>query len=281
MERPASFGYWLKQERKKRRLTQAYLGEQVSYSADQIRKVEADERRFGAAQARLLAEVLDIPLSEHDAFIAWAHGGPAPQVIPRADAPAAPVLHSLPRDIAQSVALPSRDETCGSGWPADPHLSRNDDPRRHRTNRWHRWHWGVSGLCLVALVGLLGGIGYQRTQHATSHRVVIGGVWLSPAPGFTIHDDTLHLAARAYAASPSDPPVRVVDFTIAWPGAEWQIACAVRSPLSGTTDQYACDWDMAAHHVPIGPIMVSFDVYDTRGTHNDAPNGIHEGVVQR
>ncbi len=281
MERPTSFGHWLKKERKNRQLTQAQMGEQVSYSAEHIRKVEADERRFGAAQARLLAEVLDIPLPDHDAFIAWARGGPVPHAVPQADVSVAPVSQRLPDDTAPSVALLMRDGMHGSVRPADPQPARRDTPHRYQTIRGRRWRWIVVSLCLVALIAFLGAIGAQRTPHIASQQVVIGGVWLSPAQGFVIRDDALHLAARAYAASPGDPPVGVVNFTIVWPGAAWQIACSITMPLTGTTDQYACDWDVAAHHVPTGPMTVSFDVYDTRGNHNDAPNGLHEGRVQR
>lgn len=48
-----------------------------------------------------------------------------------------------------------------------------------------------------------------------------------------------------------------------------------------STDEYTCDWNLAAAHVPNGTIRVSFDVYDAKGNYNMAPNGIHEGSVQR
>ena len=109
METAGSFGTWLKADRKRRRLTQAALGEIVSYSADHIRKVEADERRFGEAQARLLAELVGMPLQDHDAFVTWARGGTPPpgfaltaavlaQAAPHFPVPEPPVRSAPPVD---------------------------------------------------------------------------------------------------------------------------------------------------------------------------------------
>ncbi len=95
--------------------------------------------------------------------------------------------------------------------------------------------------------------------------------------------DTLHFAARAYQARANYPAIASVRFTASWmaPDGDWQIACDVTTTLTGTTDQYACDWNLTAANVPDGPIRVSFDVYDAKGNYNMAPNGIHEGTVQR
>ena len=51
-------------------------------------------------------------------------------------------------------------------------------------------------------------------------------------------------------------------------------------PVAGTPDRYECDWNLANANVPNGVVKVSFDVYDTKGNVNLAPNGIHEGTVQ-
>ena len=78
MDSEGLFSAWLKRERKQRRLTQQQLGQQISCSADQIRKIEADERRFGEAQARLLAELFGIPTDEIETFVVWSRGGVPP-----------------------------------------------------------------------------------------------------------------------------------------------------------------------------------------------------------
>jgi len=52
-------------------------------------------------------------------------------------------------------------------------------------------------------------------------------------------------------------------------------------PVAGRTDQYICDWSISAANVLDGAIQVNFDVRHLKGGFNLAPNGIHEGTVQR
>jgi hypothetical protein len=87
----------------------------------------------------------------------------------------------------------------------------------------------------------------------------------------------LHFATHAYPTNPGDPPIDHVNFTATWPGAGWRVVCTVSQPSHD--DVYECDWNLDG--VPNGSLTVSFDVYDTEGNYNLAPNGTHQGTVQR
>jgi transcriptional regulator with XRE-family HTH domain len=69
-----SFGYWLRLKRKALDLTQQKLAEQVGYSAADIRKLEAEERRPSTQFVERLAELFAIPTSERTAFFRFARG---------------------------------------------------------------------------------------------------------------------------------------------------------------------------------------------------------------
>ncbi len=112
----------------------------------------------------------------------------------------------------------------------------------------------------------------------TAPRAIPGGTWISPSNNF-IPTGVIHLAAHAYPTNPGDPPIDHVNFTVWWAAIgqnPWYIACRVSSPTPGTTDVYECDWENVNNE---SPIMVSFDVYDTAGNKNLAPNGIRQGMV--
>lgn len=72
MEQHDTFGSWLKRRRRVLDLTQGELADCAGCSIVTIRKFEADERRPSRQLAELLADCLQIPLSEWDAFIAFA-----------------------------------------------------------------------------------------------------------------------------------------------------------------------------------------------------------------
>ncbi|MEO8289354.1 MAG: tetratricopeptide repeat protein [Chloroflexota bacterium] len=69
------FALWLKQRRKEYGYTQEQLGELIGYSAASIRKLEDGTRRPSVQIALLLAEHLDIPMSEREAFVRSARMG--------------------------------------------------------------------------------------------------------------------------------------------------------------------------------------------------------------
>lgn len=279
METPESFGQWLKRERRKRRLTQQALGQHVSYSADHIRKVEADERHFGEAQARLLVEFLGLPLAEHDAFVAWAHGGPTALSRATLDQP----LHgNEERDAALAAEHELDTSDDASAMLSDPSPEAIEPAQAKAPRRFH-WLWAGSAIIVIAFFISLVLIAYQRGHAEASGRIVPGGRWLNPDQNFLIRGETLHLAALAYPSHAGDPPIASVNFTVSWlaPDGDWRIACTATAPTVGTTDRYECDWHPGDANVPNGVVKMSFDVYDTRGNANMAPNGIHEGTVQR
>ncbi len=132
------------------------------------------------------------------------------------------------------------------------------------------------------MLALIAGLTAAKVgQNTPESRIVPGGRWLGPDRNFVAREGAIHLAARAYPARADDPPIAYVNFTVWWAEGDWQVACTARTPQPGTSDQYICDWDPASRAIPNGVIKVSFDVYDARGNHNNAPNGIHEGIVQR
>jgi len=107
-----------------------------------------------------------------------------------------------------------------------------------------------------------------------------GGVWVRPAAGETIASD-VHFAAHAYPAQPGDPTIAQVNFTVGWPASNpkhWKVACTAPPPSDGS-DLFACAANLQPLGVPLGPIQVSFDVYDMRWVVGDAdhrslaPNG--------
>jgi predicted ATPase/transcriptional regulator with XRE-family HTH domain len=69
-----SFGYWLQRRRKALDLTQAGLARRTGCSAATIRKIEADERKPSLQLAELLAEQLQLPGGQYDAFVQFARG---------------------------------------------------------------------------------------------------------------------------------------------------------------------------------------------------------------
>ena len=211
MEQAESFGTWLKRERKRRRLTQQTLGQRISYSVDHIRKVEADERRFGDAQARLLADVFTIPDDMTEAFVAWARGGttqPAlllDSVLPGEEQPhPSPPTQLTPMPSAAVPSFPSPTADLRS-----PSLLavRNVSCRA----------LGLLVCCSLIVCLLMGGVAtlaYRQGHTAATGRIVPGGLWHSPGQHFVSQGDIVRFAARAYPTHPGDPAIDHVNFTV-------------------------------------------------------------------
>jgi pimeloyl-ACP methyl ester carboxylesterase len=92
-----------------------------------------------------------------------------------------------------------------------------------------------------------------------------GGVWVRPAAGGRIAA-AVHFTARAYPAQTGDPAVGHVNFTVGWPASnpkQWKVACVATPPAAGS-DLFSCDANLQQLGVPLGPVRVSFDVYDVR-----------------
>ena len=74
MEFTPPFGHWLKQRRQALDITQDELARRIGYASDTLRKLETGARRPSQQAADLLAEHLHIPISDREAFIAFARG---------------------------------------------------------------------------------------------------------------------------------------------------------------------------------------------------------------
>src|SRR5262245_48642083 len=85
MHKSLEFGQFVKRRRKELDLTQQALAEELGYSADTIKKIEAGTLRPSRQLAELLAQALDVPPAERGAFVLSARtpGAPASE----ADAP--------------------------------------------------------------------------------------------------------------------------------------------------------------------------------------------------
>ncbi len=105
-----------------------------------------------------------------------------------------------------------------------------------------------------------------------------GGVWVSQAQNYDL-GVWYTLKARAYPTN-AGPSIDYVNFTGYW-GGSWHIICQVRTPDSGTPDQYSCQTDFRAPNggtYPGGNFTLSFDVYDSGGSVNHSPNGTQSGT---
>lgn len=69
-----TFGEWLHQQRKHRRLTRGEFANRVGCSVAMLSKIEGDERRPSAQIAELIANALEIPLGERETFVRVARG---------------------------------------------------------------------------------------------------------------------------------------------------------------------------------------------------------------
>ncbi len=87
MVETASFGYWVRRQRKALDLTQADLARQVGCALVTIQKIEADERRPSRQLADLLAAALAIPERDRGNFVEAARGRQLTTALPVADRP--------------------------------------------------------------------------------------------------------------------------------------------------------------------------------------------------
>src|SRR5215813_10700114 len=74
MESTASFGYWIRRQRKVLDLTQQALADRVGCSLAAIKKIEQDERRPSRQIAERLADILGVPAGQREGFLAAARG---------------------------------------------------------------------------------------------------------------------------------------------------------------------------------------------------------------
>lgn len=96
MNDTASFGYWVRRQRKALDLTQPQLAQLVGCAVITIRKIEQDERRPSRPMAERLADCLAIPTSQRADFVAAGLGEQPVDKLPLPQQPAAAPPHNLP-----------------------------------------------------------------------------------------------------------------------------------------------------------------------------------------
>lgn len=74
METTASFGYWVRRQRKALDLTQKMLAERVGCSVAAIKKIEGDERKPSRQIAARMADILHVPDHQREIFLECARG---------------------------------------------------------------------------------------------------------------------------------------------------------------------------------------------------------------
>lgn len=108
MEAGASFGYWIRRQRKALDLTQVELATHAGVSVAMIRRLEADERRPSKEVAARLAQVLAIPAEDQATFLKVARAELAADHLPLATTHAVPVNSSATRTLSRRQHLPAQ-----------------------------------------------------------------------------------------------------------------------------------------------------------------------------
>src|SRR6476661_10855417 len=80
METEPTFGVWLRQQRRRLDWTQAELAQRVGYSVATIRKLERDELRPSKRLTELLAQALEVAVTQHTSLVTFARATPTPDV---------------------------------------------------------------------------------------------------------------------------------------------------------------------------------------------------------
>src|SRR6266545_6303623 len=103
METTASFGYWIRRQRKALDLTQQVLAERVGCSLAAIKKIEGDERRPSRQIAERMADVLGVPASQREVFMEVARGLRPVDELSVAHEPAIPAPSETPKAVPQNL----------------------------------------------------------------------------------------------------------------------------------------------------------------------------------
>ena len=112
MESTASFGYWIRRQRKALDLTQKALADGVGCSLAAIKKIESDERRPSRQIAERMADVLGVPARQREMFVDVARGirsvdqlslAREATSIPTPFEPPKPALHNLPMQLTSFI----------------------------------------------------------------------------------------------------------------------------------------------------------------------------------
>jgi predicted ATPase/transcriptional regulator with XRE-family HTH domain len=111
LDNHTTFDLWLKQRRRSLGLTRKELAERVGCSAITIVKIEAGERRPSRQIAELLADALNIPPGERDAFVEFARVGSRTPVAGNALLPVQDRVLSRPAPRQRPNNLPAQRTT--------------------------------------------------------------------------------------------------------------------------------------------------------------------------
>jgi predicted ATPase/transcriptional regulator with XRE-family HTH domain len=177
------FGLWLKKRRKALDLTQSALADRVGCSLATIEKIESEERRPSTQIAELLADALEIPISERELFLKVARRLKADDGL----ASVSPIPYSTPKATLPTPPTPliGREDELGG----ISHLLANADCR------------------LISLIGP-GGIGKTRLgiEFANRQRGLFpDGVYYVPLASVNSAASIVPAIAEAFEYSFSGP----------------------------------------------------------------------------
>ena len=99
MATEATFGNWLRQQRRQLDWTQAALAQRVGYSVATIRKLERDELRPSKQLAELLTQVLEVAVTDHARLVSFARSTPTSPLQPDAPPLDEPRRSNLPAQL--------------------------------------------------------------------------------------------------------------------------------------------------------------------------------------
>jgi predicted ATPase/transcriptional regulator with XRE-family HTH domain len=202
LERPGSFGDWLKARRRALDLTQEELAQRAGCSIFALRKIEAGERRPSKQLAGLLAVALEVPEEEQAAFLRVARGE---LTLER--------LHSV-LPIGRLVNLPTPP-------PGFPQLPVPPTPLLGRAGELAALErlFKNPGCRLLTLTGM-GGIGKTRLaiEFASCQRGMFpGGVYYAPLASINVAEEIIPAMADALGFSfsgPQDPKEQLIGFLL-------------------------------------------------------------------
>jgi hypothetical protein len=121
---------------------------------------------------------------------------------------------------------------------------------------------------IVQAVNNAGGSSWSGWVCVNSWASAPGGLWNSPANGASLSGN-VNFSAQAYPTNSTDPAISYVAFT-ANIGGTWKTLC---TPSSHSGSTYTCSVNLASFGAGNSSYTISFDVYDTAGRVNYAPNG--------
>lgn len=264
------FGTLLKRQRRAAGLTQEELAERVDYSVSHIRKLEQGTRKPTAGALEDLVKALAV---SDDVRVALQGAcGPAEGI--KRDTPGgrSEWREKLPAGLIRAAEQVLQAAVVGfspskSGLIAILSL----------------FGLLVLSLLAIAVAAIVLAVHDLVLSSSSSTPLVLpretvpGGIWVQPRNGASFAR-SVNFAAHIYSANPDGPPIKYAIFTAWWPEVgpgRWAKVCEVRRAVAD--DVYKCTWNFHWHsrRVAPGPVKISFDVYDTAGKRNLAPNGVH------